>query len=61
MNPAYQDLAFAVFTMMAAMVPFDRAIKIAEAQTLVNHNLTDVEAAKLALESKIKEWEFIHK
>lgn len=61
MNPAYQDLAFACFTMMAAMVPFEHAIKIAEAQALATHSIMEVEKARLVLEEKIRSWEFIVK
>jgi hypothetical protein len=60
MNPAYQDLAFAVFTMMVGMVPFDKALKIAEVQVMGKFSQEDVEEAKTVLESKIKDWEHVH-
>lgn len=42
------------------MVPFDKALKIAEVQVMGKYSQEDVEEAKDVLESKIKDWEHVH-
>lgn len=57
MNPAYQDLAFAVFSLMAlSCVPFERAVEEAEHNLEGAYPKQQIEQAKAVLNKKTREW-----
>ena len=56
MNPAYPDLAFAVFALMAANVPFQRALTRAQQKVLGKYRYTDIKAAEDLLTAKVNHW-----
>lgn len=57
MNPAYQELAFAVFSMMAiSCTPFERAMEKAESDLADAYSKQQIEAAKAILDKKTRAW-----
>lgn len=57
MNPAYPDLAFAVFSLMAiSCVPFERAVEQAERELGEAYPKQQIEQAKAILDKKTKAW-----